>query len=101
MKYLSGMDNLFLAMDKGNQHLHVASLSIYDPSTAPGGKVRFKAILSHFSNRLNISKIFMFTDVQAAIGEHTVDIEYRRAHAAGCALRQQQKLRREAQNWRV
>ncbi|MBK7684636.1 MAG: hypothetical protein IPJ25_00270 [Rhodocyclaceae bacterium] len=90
MKYLSGMDNLFLAMDKGNQHLHVASLSIYDPSTAPGGKVRFKAILSHFSNRLNVSKIFRRRLVAARFGldrpywieDAEIDIEYHVRHIA-------------------
>lgn len=90
MKYLSGMDNLFLAMDKSNQHLHVASLSIYDPSTAPGGKVRFKAILSHFSNRLNVSKIFRRRLVAARFGldrpywieDAEIDIEYHVRHIA-------------------
>ena len=40
MKQLSGMDNLFLAIEDSNQHMHVGGLGIYDPSTAPGGKVR-------------------------------------------------------------
>ena len=90
MKYLSGMDNLFLSMDKGNQHLHVASLGVYDPSTAPGGKVRFKAILSHFSNRLHVSKIFRRRLVAARFGldrpywidDAEIDIEYHVRHIA-------------------
>ena len=90
MKHLSGMDNLFLAMDKGNQHLHVASLGVYDPSTAPGGKVRFKAILSHFSKRLNVSKVFRRRLVAARFGldrpywidEAEIDIEYHVRHIA-------------------
>ena len=40
MKALSGMDNLFLHMEHGNQYMHVASLGIYDQTTAPGGSVR-------------------------------------------------------------
>ena len=90
MKYLSGMDNLFLAMDKGNQHLHVASLGIYDPSTASGGKVRFKAILSYFSSRLNVAKLFRRRLVSAPLGldrpywieDAEIDIEYHVRHIA-------------------
>ncbi|MBK9523142.1 MAG: wax ester/triacylglycerol synthase family O-acyltransferase [Rhodocyclaceae bacterium] len=90
MKHLSGMDNLFLAMDKGNQHLHVASLGVYDPSTAPAGKVRFKAILSHFSSRLNVSKVFRRRLVAARYGldrpywvdDAEIDIEYHVRHIA-------------------
>ena len=90
MKYLSGMDNLFLAMDKGNQHLHVASLGIYDPSTAVGGKVRFKAILSYFSSRLNVAKLFRRRLVAAPMGldrpywieDAEIDIEYHVRHIA-------------------
>lgn len=90
MKHLSGMDNLFLAMDKGNQHLHVASLGVYDPSTAPAGKVRFKAILSHFSSRLNVHKLFRRRLVAARFGldrpywidDAEIDIEYHVRHIA-------------------
>ena len=53
MKLLSGTDSLFLHMEQGNQYMHVAGLGIYDPSTAPGGKVRFKQILDFFSRRLD------------------------------------------------
>ena len=42
MQRLSGLDNLFLAMDDNRQHMHVAALGLYDPSTAPDGTVRFK-----------------------------------------------------------
>jgi diacylglycerol O-acyltransferase len=58
MKQLSGTDNLFLQMEHGNQHLHVAGLGIYDPSTAPGGKVRFKDVLHFFESRLDASPVF-------------------------------------------
>jgi|CXWL01.1.fsa_nt_gi hypothetical protein len=56
MKQLSGSDNRFLSMERGNQMAHVAALAIYDPSTAPGGHVRFKGILSFFERRLNAAK---------------------------------------------
>ena len=58
MKQLSGTDNLFLAQETGNQRAHVAGLGIYDPSTAPGGKVRFKDGLEFFTGRLDKSAVF-------------------------------------------
>ena len=58
MKQLSGTDNLFLQLERGNQHLHVAGLGIYDPSTAPEGKVRFKDVLRFFASRLDASPVF-------------------------------------------
>ena len=45
MKQLSGIDHLFLQMERGNQFMHVAALGIYDPSTSPGGSVRFRDVL--------------------------------------------------------
>jgi WS/DGAT/MGAT family acyltransferase len=52
MKQLSGADAMFLQFEHGNNFMHVASLAIYDPSTAPGGGVRFKDVLRHFTSRL-------------------------------------------------
>ena len=52
MKQLSGLDYAFLQLERGNNYMHVAGLGIYDPSTAPGGKVRFKDILRFFSARI-------------------------------------------------
>ncbi len=54
MKQLSGMDHMFLQIERGNQYAHVAGLGIYDPSSAPGGKVRFKEILRFFSARTEL-----------------------------------------------
>jgi hypothetical protein len=53
MKQLSGTDHLFLQLERGNQYMHVAGLGIYDPSTAPGGKVRFKDVLRFFEARFD------------------------------------------------
>jgi diacylglycerol O-acyltransferase / wax synthase len=52
MKQLSGLDYAFLQLERGNNYMHVAGLGIYDPSSAPGGKVRFKDILRFFSARI-------------------------------------------------
>jgi len=52
MKQLSGADSMFLQFERGNNFMHVASLAIYDPSTAPGGRVRFKDVLRFFASRV-------------------------------------------------
>jgi len=52
MKQLSGADTMFLQFERGNNFMHVASLAIYDPSTAPDGGVRFKDVLRFFASRL-------------------------------------------------
>ena len=90
MKLLSGTDSLFLHMEQGNQHMHVAGLGIYDPSTAPGGKVRFKQILDFFSRRLDSAKVFRRRLVVAPLGidrpywidEGEIDTEYHVRHIA-------------------
>ncbi len=90
MKQLSPLDNMFLALEHGNQTMHVASLAIYDPSTAPDGKVRFKQILAHYASRLEMSKIFQRRLVNVPLGidlpywvdEGAIDLEYHVRHVA-------------------
>ena len=52
MQQLTGMDASFLYLETPTAPMHVAGLNIYDPSTAPGGKVRFKEIIDNIGNRL-------------------------------------------------
>ena len=90
MKHLSGLDNLFLALDQGNQYMHVGGLGIYDPATAEGSSVRFKSVLNFFANRLNASKVFRRRLVSAPFGldrpywveDGELDIEYHVRHIA-------------------
>ena len=58
MEQLSGLDNFMLYDEQGNVYNHVAALGIYDPSTAPTGKTRFKDILHHFKSRMGEFPIF-------------------------------------------
>lgn len=58
MQQLSAQDAQFLYMQNGNSLTHVTGVSIYDPSTAPGGKVRFKDIVGHIASRLDTSPLF-------------------------------------------
>ncbi len=58
MQQLSPLDGQFLNMEFGNCYQHIGVLSIYDPTTATGGKVRFKDILHTFQTRLERSPLF-------------------------------------------
>jgi diacylglycerol O-acyltransferase len=88
MKRLSGLDTLFLANENKRQHMHVAALGIYDPSTAPGGKVRFKSILEFFERRAREVEPFRRRLVSAPLGldrahwieDGDIDIEYHVRH---------------------
>ncbi|MCP5128003.1 MAG: hypothetical protein H6985_00315 [Pseudomonadales bacterium] len=52
MRQLSGLDASFLYLETANAPMHISSLAIYDQSTAPGGKVRFKEIVENTTNRI-------------------------------------------------
>lgn len=56
MEQLKGNDALFIAMERPTAPVHIATVTIYDPSTAPGGFVRFKDILSFTEDRLHLCK---------------------------------------------
>jgi WS/DGAT/MGAT family acyltransferase len=58
MRQLSRHDASFLYADTVHANGNVTFVQIYDPSTAPGGGVRFKSILAHIQGRLNRSPIF-------------------------------------------
>lgn len=51
MQQLNALDANFLYVENGNNYSHISGLAVYDPSTAPGGKVRFKDILKTMDER--------------------------------------------------
>jgi WS/DGAT/MGAT family acyltransferase len=55
---LSNLDAVFLHLDSKNSPMHIGSLTVYDQSTAPGGVVRYKDILSFYSQRLGRAKCY-------------------------------------------
>jgi diacylglycerol O-acyltransferase len=55
---LGAQDAQFLYLQSGATLTHVMGVYIYDPSTAPGGKVRFKDIVRHIENRSHTSPVF-------------------------------------------
>jgi diacylglycerol O-acyltransferase len=52
MQQLTGLDASFLYLETANAPMHISGLAIYDQSTAPGGKVRFKDIIDNYSQRV-------------------------------------------------
>ena len=52
MRQLSGSDAFFLYSDKPGRHQHISTIYLYDPSTAPDGKVDFATILNHVRDRI-------------------------------------------------
>ncbi len=59
MDQLNPQDAQFLYMESDDNLIHVTSISVYDPTTVPGGKtVRFKDIMAHVEARLHLSPLF-------------------------------------------
>lgn len=55
---LTGFDSAFLYAETPRAHMAGGLVSIYDPSTAPGGKVTFKGILAQLESRLHEARVF-------------------------------------------
>ena len=90
MKQLSGADAMFLQFERGNNFMHVASLAIYDPSTAPGGKVRFKDVLRFFASRVErfpqfrrrLVSVPLSLDRPYWVEDSAIDVEFHVRHVA-------------------
>ncbi len=52
MLQLTGLDASFLYLETATAPMHISGLAIYDQSTAPGGKVRFKQIIDNTARRI-------------------------------------------------
>lgn len=90
MEQLSGQDASFVYLETQNTPMHIGSVAIYDPSTAPGGKVRFKDILRHIESRLGGARSFRQKLVRVPfdldhpywIEDPSFDLEYHVRHIA-------------------
>ena len=90
MKQLSGTDNVMLFAERRNIYNHVGALMVYDVTTAPEGKVRFKDIVRHFDSRMHLHPLFRARLAQVPFGldrpywvaEPNLDIEYHIRHIA-------------------
>lgn len=90
MRQLQGMDTSFVALETRNSPMHIGSLLIFDPATAPGGFVRFKDILQHFESRLQLSamvrqkmvRVPFDLDYPYWVEDEDFDLEYHIRHIA-------------------
>jgi diacylglycerol O-acyltransferase / wax synthase len=90
LRQLQGMDASFVALETRNSPMHIGSLLIYNPATAPGGFVRFKDILGFFESRLQLSKTVRQRMVRVPfdldypywIEDPDFDLEYHLRHVA-------------------
>lgn len=81
---------MFLQFERRNNFMHVASLSVYDPSTAPGGGVRFKDVLRFFATRVaqfpqfrrRLVSLPLSLDRPYWIESPTIDVEFHVRHIA-------------------
>jgi WS/DGAT/MGAT family acyltransferase len=90
MRQLRGEDARFLYAESGHSNSNITLVHIYDPSTAPGGRVRFKGLLKHIESRLHLSPIFrqkllrvpLELDYPYWIEDERFDLEYHVRHIA-------------------
>lgn len=90
MKQMQGLDASFVAMEQADAPVHIGSIVIYDPSTAPGGFVRFKDILSFMEKRLHLASTMRQKMVKVPFGidypywvqDINFDLEYHVRHLA-------------------
>ena len=91
MRQLNKNDALFLASESAHSNSNVSLIQIYDPSTAPGGRLRFKSVLALVESRLHRSPIFRQKLRQVPFGlddpywieDENFDLEY---HVRNIAL---------------
>ena len=84
------MDASFVALETRNSPMHIGSLLIYNPETAPGGFVRFKDLLSFYASRMQMSKTMRQRLVRVPfdldypywIEDPDFDLEYHLRHVA-------------------
>ncbi|MDE2371878.1 MAG: DUF1298 domain-containing protein [Burkholderiales bacterium] len=90
MRQLSPRDAAFLDADNAHANANLTFVQIYDQGTAPGGSVRFKAILAHIESRLQRWPLFRHRLLQVPLGldepywveDAHFDLEYHVRHIA-------------------
>ncbi|MBC7985616.1 MAG: wax ester/triacylglycerol synthase family O-acyltransferase [Sphingomonadaceae bacterium] len=90
MQQLSAMDASFVYLETPTTPMHIGSLAIYDPSTAPNGKWRFKEVLAFIESRLDGARAFRQKLVRVPldldhpywIEDPDFDLEYHVRHIA-------------------
>ena len=90
MRQLRAEDARFVYAETGHSNSNITLVHIYDPSTAPGGRVRFKGLLKYVESRLHLSPVFrqrllrvpLELDYPYWIEDERFDLEYHVRHVA-------------------
>jgi diacylglycerol O-acyltransferase / wax synthase len=88
VQQLSWTDDMMLRAETPATPLQIQMLLIYDPSTAPGGKVTFKGILEELDARLHLADVFRrrLTELPGSlhrpywVADPNFDLEYHVRH---------------------
>src|SRR3954468_6249182 len=76
MRQLTSLDAQFLAIENGRNLGHVSGLSIYDPSTAPGGVLTSEGMCAVVTERLHLLPPFRWRLAEVPLGlDHPYWIE--------------------------
>ena len=89
MNQLSSQDAQYLYLETNKSLSHLTLVSIFDPSTAPSGSVRFKQIIEHVRSRVHTSPIYqrrLYTvplelDFPYWVDDEHFDVEYHIHHS--------------------
>jgi WS/DGAT/MGAT family acyltransferase len=73
MRQLSSLDAQFLAVESARVYGHVAFLGIYDPSTAPGGRLDMQTVSALLRERLHLLPPLRWRLVEVPLG---LDLPY-------------------------
>ena len=90
VQQLSWTDDMMLRAERAETPMQIQMLLIYDPSTAPGGKVTFKGMLEELDARLHLAPTFRrrLTELPGAlhmpywVDDPDFDLEYHVRHIA-------------------
>ena len=90
MQQLSGQDASFLYFETPSTHMHIASVALYDQSTAPNQRVRFRDLADNVRKRLHLAKCLrrrlvevpMQADHPYWLEDRNFDLEYHIHHIA-------------------
>jgi diacylglycerol O-acyltransferase / wax synthase len=90
VQQLSWTDDMMLRAERPETPMQIQMLLIYDPSTAPGGRVTFKGILEEIDARLHLAPTFRRRLTELPGGLHmpywvddpNFDLEYHVRHIA-------------------
>ena len=90
MEQLGGQDASFLYFETPATHMHIGSVALYDQSSAPGGRVRFRDLVDGVRKRLHLAKCFRRRVVEGPLQldhpywleDRHFDLEYHVRHIA-------------------